>query len=954
MMCMDIQDKIKKRDDWGGNENKLKLESHYDFLYDFDSFSIDNNSTVDVDEINDFNYYADKEDYIISAAIGLITGMIDIFWIGEFSLENASDWGKDKIIKFVIIIAKQVGFDGDDLKGAIVFLEKNAKIPSDTMTYQFGGGIKHHLRDFAHHPSIFGLIFSMLTQFTNKCYGVNEEGEFVCISLNDDTYVGKDFYSKIVIGTIKWFLHLVSDMAGSSNNPGSGMGIPGPILSLASEIVSVLHLKELGINSKSIYNKLEMIFEGKSNNDRIKFDLRTEIGVITELSRQSIPVYINRGLIKSVYIIKHFIKYIKDNNIERIDRISITNYYKLIKWDTQCYIRMCTVSSGVFVTLDFSDAFIKSKVLENKNPIGLLLRINFVGIVSFVIAIKNDLKHSIKHKSICKEKLLSTSPNIEVYIIYNSDDLYHFRFDNIYKNIETSKKNSIDDVTLLENVEKPIVSLMDKNTIIYNEIVQRSNALEEIELLIMSLLKNNKISYTSLNKKNIGLGNRPFYINENKKKVIYYFTWTIWACDYVSYKKDLEDADYITIVALVDLVNEMKDEMEVIQSCLKDEDTRNGVAGKINRISIRTFFYHFFGEDEYLKFQHEICVLNTKIHSLIGYSTIKIPTREVLREFKSECNKTIKTFNYKNSFSEIYDYQYSIIFNNYINRGNYLYITGDEDFSNSFISSEWYYKQLKYTTGIEQTAIISGYLKSIEQLMFQISLFSIDTGHKIKSVSDKELIEYTMQNMNDKKVDLTFGSLINYFAHNYSIWNVNDYVKNYIINKLDIYRKKFRNDHFHKDNIFALEEIKEIRIATIELYCLLLGGVKIKFENTNKVSEIKYDNIRQTFCGWVDTLFGGNNLIDKDIGILFFVSKMNIRIWTYKDFNNEINPDNNKMECIDFFNNIFTFNIDNYKYILSNIEMWIDDYILNGQCANYLSMHRNILLYSPNGLVKIK
>ena len=33
-----------------------------------------------------------------------------------------------------------------------------------------------------------------------------------------------------------WVLHLVSDMAGSSVNPGKGTGIPGPILSFFKEI----------------------------------------------------------------------------------------------------------------------------------------------------------------------------------------------------------------------------------------------------------------------------------------------------------------------------------------------------------------------------------------------------------------------------------------------------------------------------------------------------------------------------------------------------------------------------------------------------------------------------------------------------------------------------------------------------------------------------------------------
>ena len=182
--------------------------------------------------------------------------------------------------------------------------------------------------------SIVGLIFSLLTQFTKKCYGIDENGQFKVFTLENDSFVGKDNYQKIIIGLIKWFLHLVSDMAGSSNSPGRGAGIPGPILSLASEIVSLLHLNELNVDSKKLYQQLERIFEGKNNEAKIKFDLRTEIGIFAELTKRSVPIYINRGLIKAAYIIKYFIKYIKDNDIDRVDLCSVANYYSSIRWDT--------------------------------------------------------------------------------------------------------------------------------------------------------------------------------------------------------------------------------------------------------------------------------------------------------------------------------------------------------------------------------------------------------------------------------------------------------------------------------------------------------------------------------------------------------------------------------------------------------------------------------------------
>lgn len=62
-------------------------------------------------------------------------------------------------------------------------LEKRFPIPSDGNTPDFGGGLQHHLRDFAHHPTIVGLAFSLLTQFTEKSYGTDVNGVFLVVDV---------------------------------------------------------------------------------------------------------------------------------------------------------------------------------------------------------------------------------------------------------------------------------------------------------------------------------------------------------------------------------------------------------------------------------------------------------------------------------------------------------------------------------------------------------------------------------------------------------------------------------------------------------------------------------------------------------------------------------------------------------------------------------------------------
>ena len=188
-------------------------------------------------EIRRLTNEADKLDYIISVTSGILCGLLDSFFVGEFSLENANKWGSDKVNEFVKKVAEKQSGKKKDLLDSVEFLEEKWKITSDNLAGEFGGGLRHHLNDFAHHPTPVGLIFSLLTQFTGNAYGVDSSGIFRIIPVKSTELIGKDFPTKISLGVITWFFHLVSDIAGSSNTirnnmmlgrTSVGTGLPGP------------------------------------------------------------------------------------------------------------------------------------------------------------------------------------------------------------------------------------------------------------------------------------------------------------------------------------------------------------------------------------------------------------------------------------------------------------------------------------------------------------------------------------------------------------------------------------------------------------------------------------------------------------------------------------------------------------------------------------------------------
>ena len=113
-------------------------------------------------ELERYTNHADKTDYTLSVAGGVLAGLVDSLFVGEFSLEYANQWGNQQAEKLVLKVAKYQGYGGTDPAQAIKHLEDQFPIAADKATAAFGGGLQHHLRDFSHHPTPVGLVCSIL------------------------------------------------------------------------------------------------------------------------------------------------------------------------------------------------------------------------------------------------------------------------------------------------------------------------------------------------------------------------------------------------------------------------------------------------------------------------------------------------------------------------------------------------------------------------------------------------------------------------------------------------------------------------------------------------------------------------------------------------------------------------------------------------------------------------
>lgn len=394
---------------------------------------------------------------MVSVACGILTGILDAFFVGEFDKtwgehfanENVKNIAKNKKIKDKLAQAentakakgkvlseetKQTIIDNiekefattenlsenDILKKAISYLEKS-KLPGDSIFSTKGNGItpsSHHLDDLAHHPTLAGFFCSIVMQFTHKGVYQNAAGRVMNVEIAETGVFGTDFLSKIFCGTVTWFYHLVSDVAGSRKTAGAGMGIPGPILSLAKEIAMIP-----GIRKTSLPKLLDNLF------NKQRFNLRVELTIYHELGKQAIPVVINEVLVRCFYFIRHFaIEFKEKQSLANID------WNKVIPKKNRTIVRMMTIASGTFTVVDMADAAAETAIQKPgvcANPVtffsSMILRVNFVGIGRFAIAVGTDVGMGVKKSRVRNERICLYTKQIalvDAKVFYKQADMW--------------------------------------------------------------------------------------------------------------------------------------------------------------------------------------------------------------------------------------------------------------------------------------------------------------------------------------------------------------------------------------------------------------------------------------------------------------------------------------------------------------------------------------------------
>ena len=279
-----------------------------------------------------------------------------------------------------------------------------------------------------------GLVCSILTQFTGNVYGTDVAGVFQCVPLNRDglNLVGKSFPEKITFGTVNWFFHMVSDVAGSSGSAmkGSfGTGLPGPLVSLLKEFSSTRLFKKQdakGCKEFSVY--ISKLFNGtllgerdsKGNLTPLKFDLRTEMGVAMQVGKQTIPVIINECIVRSFFLLRRLLQELSRDDIQDWSDVHKINWKAIIPFRNRTVDRMLTIASMTFTVADTADAAIHAAIESGGNWVlfsgRLVTRFNYMGAGRAALSIVREVSNEKKEAQLIHEKMILSETKAALFL----------------------------------------------------------------------------------------------------------------------------------------------------------------------------------------------------------------------------------------------------------------------------------------------------------------------------------------------------------------------------------------------------------------------------------------------------------------------------------------------------------------------------------------------------------
>ena len=254
---------------------------------------------------------------------------------------------------------------------------------------------------------------------------------------------------------------------------------------------------------------------------------------------------------------------------------------------------------------------------------------------------------------------------------------------------------------------------------------------------------------------------------------------------------------------------------------------------------LENYFTDMFGSEVWEYYILQVKGIIQRVKQEVGFTV----NGELNSKNLSYLKSTLKEIFRENEEIKLLDF--------FFNKKIYSALCGDEDFAKSFLTAEHLYRQANANSTIDYSIILTGYLKSLEQLLYLLVKKTMEISREDLWITCSNSTNLNKGNGNFRKknriinrkskgrwqvklipeceryFEVSMGSLVYCLTDNAKAWRVSQSNIEKIRERLLNYAKKRRNKYFHKENLYDLSEVKEIRNETIKLLVLILGSYSI-------------------------------------------------------------------------------------------------------------------------------
>lgn len=386
------------------------------------------------------------------------------------------------------------------------------------------------------------------------------------------------------------------------------------------------------------------------------------------------------------------------------------------------------------------------------------------------------------------------------------------------------------DILVIRNSKpsiEPIFEVKDLNDKLYQKILDEFNsiAIQHVEKLIYDLCKKYEIDVKRTS------ADEPFDLKMSVKGEMSYveLKTSPSAMNADSYHKFIYNVQRCSCpVYLIYLIKDNYQSRNIIARYERTAYEKYNT-DRFNVKIFEEFLLEQFGNIEFELFKKAMISYKDEMHQAVGYQVTEILNSHNLKILKNELEQEFLNFEYdrviSNKFQDLNRVNWEKIKNLFLGQKRYRVLLGNSNFATAFLTSEWLVKKYFSLPELDNTFIITGYLKSIEQLLWKI-VFYVGQGRQIHGM--------TIESNNTQEIDTTLGSL-EFFIANYENDDLFDeilgtsthFVMRYLKKQLSMWRIKNRNGYFHKDVLKDREKINIVREETFLLYILILGSLSL-------------------------------------------------------------------------------------------------------------------------------